>query len=357
MLKTASKSLLILFFIAFSSISAQFDFVESKSEVGGYGELHYNYSKPESGESQQFLDFHRFVLFYSYVWSDQWSFKAEVELEHNLVGDGEGELELEQAFVNYHHSDAFGFQAGVILPSVGLLNEIHEPPTFLSVERPDYHKIIIPTTWFGNGLSIYGNIKGFDYKASVMEGLDADGFNMSSGIRGGRQKGYKADAEDLLYNFRIDYINIPGLRIGASFTFNDAKGDSINNKISIIEAHARYRAHGLFIDGELANISYGTGNLENSFGYYVDLGYNVGSLLKWESAKLVPFIRFSNLNPASKTINGGVEEQAFNLTQILFGLAYFPINEVVFKIDYANNTIELGDAKTTLINIGVGYNF
>ena len=114
-----------------------------KATLGGYGELHYNYSKEGSEPAQKTLDFHRFVVYVGYAWTDKWSLRSEIELEHNYVKDGQGELQLEQAYIEYHHAREIGFQIGVILPSVGLINEYHEPVNFLSVERPEYASKII----------------------------------------------------------------------------------------------------------------------------------------------------------------------------------------------------------------------
>lgn len=342
--------------MAINSLFAQFDFFSPTTKLGGYGELHYNSIKPENGKSSATLDFHRFVLFYSHSWTEKWSLKAEVELEHNFVKNGQGELELEQAYVNYHHSEAFGFQAGVILSSVGLINETHEPPTFLGTERPDYHKLIIPTTWFGNGVALYGLVSGFDYKFTVMEGLNANKFNEKSAIRDSRYKGYRSDADNLLYTGRIDYIGLPGLRLGGSFTYNNAGGDSLNNAINIFELHARYRANNIYADAEFGNISYNKGNLQTSQGYYVNFGYALSALFGIET-KIIPFIQYNDLNTASSTKTGGDEEKRYHIKQIMVGLSILPIDEVVFKIDYSQDKIELNNKKTNYLNIGVGYMF
>ncbi len=347
-------SLLIVFAI---NINAQFeDFFEPKTTVGGYGELHYNYEKPEMGKSKKTLDFHRFVLFFSHSWSEKWSFKAEVELEHNFVSDGEGELELEQAYVNYHHSDWFGFQAGVVLPSVGLINENHEPPLFLSVERPVYHNVIIPTTWFGNGAAVYGNLNGFDYKITIMEGLNADKFKASSGIRSGRQKGFKANAENLLYNFRLDYLDIPGLKIGASFTYNKAMGDSIDIPLTLIEGHSLYTGNNVFAAVEFGMINFENGEIEKSLGYYFDLGYNVGSFFDCET-EIIPFFRWSQYNPAHSTISGGNSEKQYSFSKWMVGISLKPLPQIVFKADYSQPERELDHIKTDQFNLGIGYFF
>lgn len=356
---TFFRLMAILFFVTgyLNFVIAQdFDFFEPKTTIGGYGELHYNYVKPEGGESSKTLDFHRFVLFFGYAWTEKWSFKSELELEHNFVQEGHGELELEQAYINYHHADYFGFQAGVILPSVGLINEYHEPPLFLSVERPDYNSNIIPTTWFGNGAAVYGSINNFSYRVAVMEGLDADGFSASSGIRGGRQKGFRADAENLLYNFSFNYTGIPGLKAGASFTTNKAMGDSIDNQIGLAEFHALYTANNIYAAFEIGNISYETGNIERSFGYYFDLGYNIGSFFKIPT-EIIPFFRHSDINTAASTVTGENSEKANHIIQWLVGVSVKPIANVVFKIDYSKKTRELGNVKTNYFNIGAGYMF
>ncbi len=108
------KRILTLSIAVFSLIMAQDDFFEPGFSIGGYGELHYNRVQTGDEEATINLDFHRFIIYYGYNWTEKWSFKSEVELEHNFVADGEGELELEQAFVNYH-TEKFGLQAGVLV--------------------------------------------------------------------------------------------------------------------------------------------------------------------------------------------------------------------------------------------------
>jgi len=359
-----TQNVLILLFsiLSFSSLIAQDEFFEPKSTIGGYGELHYNWSKTDGAdEAKKILDFHRFVLFYSHAWTEKWSFKSEVELEHNFVSDGEGELELEQAYINYHHDDAFGFQVGVILPSVGFINEYHEPPLFLSVERPDYSKYIIPTTWFGNGAAIYGKYNDFSYKAVIMEGLDGAAFSAENGIRSGREKGYKANAQELLYNGRINYSGISGFQIGTSFSYNDAYV-AIDSTIAttLFEFHAKYNANNIIAVFEYGNISYDGNdvgfNVEAAMGYYFDFGYDVAPLLEVDG-KLIPWFRYSDYNTASSVGGGGNPEKANHYTKWMLGLSLQPIDQVVFKADYGVKKNDLTEVEETLFNLGAGYLF
>lgn len=355
-MKLIILSLFIILSVFTNLFAQEYDFFEAKTTIGGYGELHYNTEKAENLPSKSIWDFHRFVLFFGYSWTEQWSFKSEIELEHNFVKNGQGELELEQAYVNYHHSDLIGFNVGIILPSIGLINEFHEPPLFFGTERPVYHSIIIPTTWFGSGVSIYGNYKGFDYRLTLFETLNSDKFSLSEGIRPGRMKGFKPDASRFLYSFRLDYLDFTGLKVGSSISFNNAKGDSTKIDVTIYEFHAKYEANDLTAVFEFANISYSTGELKTSKGYYFDLGYNISSLINVKT-KIAPFFRYSDINTAAKTARGGDNERLFHFSEWMFGIDIKPIDQVVFKIDYSERIRKLDERKTKFINLGIGYMF
>ncbi len=338
------------------TVSAQDDFFVPKTTLGGYGELHYNYINPDGGKISKTLDFHRFILFVSHSWSEKWSFKSEVEIEHNFVQSGEGQLEIEQAYINYQANENLGFQAGIILPSVGLTNPYHEPPLFFGVERPEYSKYIIPTTWFGNGAAVYGNYKDFSFKLSVMEGLNSDKFSAAKGIRDGRQKGFKSDASRFLYSVNVDYIGVRGLRVGGSFTYNEAKGKTSQNRIILTEFHSKYEANNLIGVFEYGNISYEKGNVENSRGYYFDLGYNLKNVFKTEWG-IIPFFRYTDYNTAANTISGGTIETKNHFSKWMVGVSVKPIPSVVLKVDYGQRKRDLGNVTTKLFNLGIGYMF
>ena len=360
------KHILILAIAVFSLIMAQDDFFEPGYSIGGYGELHYNRAQTGDDEATTTLDFHRFIIYYGYNWTEKWSFKSEVELEHNFVADGNGELELEQAFVNYH-TEKFGLQAGVILPSVGLINEYHEPPLFVSVERPEYSKYVIPTTWFGNGAAVYGSIVGVNWRLALLEDMNGDG--IGKGIRSGRGKGYKTTAYDMVKNMSVNYTGISGLRLGGSYTLHNAPTsnyfvqDSKTGVISInedndatvgfglAEFNLKYVANNIYTVLEYGNISYenNPSGYTSSGGYYLDLGYNVAELVGLEG-KLMPWFRYSDYNR-------GNDDKGQHYTIQRFGLTYWPISNIAFKFDYGTHEKESDLEAETQINVGVGYNF
>ena len=351
-MKRKNKMIRILFVMIIATLAmAQDDFFQPGYTIGGYGELHYNRTQNGNDDATIKLDFHRFIIYYGYNWTEEWSFKSEVELEHNFVSGGNGELELEQAFVNYH-SNLFGFQAGVILPSVGLINEYHEPPLFISVERPEYSKYVIPTTWFGNGFALYGSMSGLNMRFVLMEDMEGEG--IGAGIRSGRGKGYKTTAYDWVKNLSVNYTGIAGLRIGGSYTMNNAPID--NNPDSTVsfglgEFNLKYDANNIYAVMEYGNISYenNPSGYTSSGGYYLDLGYNVAGFVGLEG-KLIPWFRYSDYNR-------GNDDADKHYTIQRFGLTYWPISSVAFKFDYGTHQTESADDVKTQINVGVGYNF
>ena len=338
--------------------------------IGGYGELHYNQT-----DQEHYLDFHRFVLFFGYTFNEYWSLKSELEIEHNLIigGEDSGEVELEQAHVNFTPFAFFNLQGGVILVAAGLINENHEPPLFLSSERPLYHGLIIPTTWFGNGFRVYGKKAGFHYRLAIMEGLNGNGISLKKAIRSARGKGLRSKVVDgegnrvnfknPLYNFYLQYTFSPkilsglaGLKIGGSATFNDAIHSKGSSLVQLWEGHLHYQRYGWTVIGEYGYIGYTEhpSGLESSLGYYFDLGYNVLDNFK-TALELTIWGRYSYVNTAL-TISGK-DNKDYEKSLWRVGFSFKPISEVALKIDYGQVTTGTSGEVSSEINAAIGYYF
>ena len=97
----------------------------STGPISGYMDFHYNNRQNEDAV----LDFHRFVLLFSHSFSDRIRFVAELELEHVVVSnETEGELELEQAYVDFLLSRAFNVRAGMLMPASGTWSSTTSEP-------------------------------------------------------------------------------------------------------------------------------------------------------------------------------------------------------------------------------------
>ena len=185
-----------------------------RTSIGGYGELHYN-----NLDSKEEIDFHRFVLYFNHDFTDSIRLVSELELEHSIAGDGQnGEIELEQAYVEFDLNERNALRAGLFLMPVGILNETHEPPTFYGVERNPVERNIIPTTWWEGGADLHGELApGFSYNLAVSSGLDVpQSGSRAFLIRSGRSKVSEARANDGAVTGRLKWTGMPGVELAAT---------------------------------------------------------------------------------------------------------------------------------------------
>lgn len=342
---------------------------ENKVEIGGYGELHYNnIEKPGDGADVEEVDFHRFVLFFGYEFNEKVRLVSELELEHAIAGDGkEGEIELEQAYIEIDLNSDMNVKAGMFLIPIGIINETHEPPTFYGVERNPVEKNIIPATWWESGVMLSGRIgeQGLSYDVALHSGLDG-----GTDIRGGRQKSANANAKHKAVTGRLKYTGTPGLELAASLQYqqdldqaedvadlglNDDELDKLATEEGgvlakygvddavLFEAHAVYQTGPISvkalyavwdIDGDKAVID---GKDEQS-GYFLETGYRIND--SW--GVFARHNQWENDDEKSKEQND-------------LGVNYWPHEDVVLKFDIQLQNKDAGDGDG--FNLGVGYQF
>lgn len=328
--------------------------------VGGYGEVHYE------GGSKDEIDFHRFVLFVGHEFSDNVRFFSELEIEHALAGDGKpGEVELEQAFVEFDLGDTAQVWGGLHLVPVGLINETHEPPTFYGVERPAVEKDIIPATWWEAGLGARGNIgsSGLSWDAMVSSGLElnaANGYN----VRSGRQKVAQAPFNSQAYTGRIQYSGIPGVRLASSLYYqgdvtqgagDGISGDDVSALLWTSSLDVKYRGFGLralhanwSIDGAEVDL---TGRDKQS-GFYIEPSYALDTPMGFlEQARLGIFYRYADWDN-----NAGLANDTGTKRNV-FGVNFWPVPDVVLKMDYINERNDDATTDVNSMNLGIGYQF
>jgi len=223
-----------------------------RTTVGGYGELHYNNLSDNNDtvggdNSLDRVDFHRFVLYFGHEFTDNIRFFSEIELEHAVSGDGEdGEVELEQAWIEMDINDNNRFRAGLDILPIGIINPTHEPNTFYGVERNKVETEIIPTTWWEAGLGFNGEIApGWNYDIVAHGGLLSPTTGSSTlRPRSGRSKVSNADDQDIAFTGRVRYTGMPGLEVGISGQYQaDMTGtaDAFNVDATLFEGHIDYK--------------------------------------------------------------------------------------------------------------------
>ena len=346
-----------------------------RTTIGGYGELHYNNYRGDTpaGATQKNdeIDFHRFVLFFGHKFNDWISFKSEFELEHAIAGESKtGEIELEQAYLDFALNNHYNVKAGVFLIPMGFLNETHEPPTFFGVERNQVETRIIPSTWWEGGAGVYGEVtQGLNYQVNVTSSLNANKFksDFSDGVRGGRQKVGNANAENLAVSGALNYNGIPGLTFGGAF-FSGETGQNVNNgvdaRLLLWDVHARYQkdrldmralyARGHLSDAEELKDVVGVNAAEDFYGWYAEAAYHV-----WKKGdqSFAPFVRYEKWDTHADVPNNVLRNKNNENDVWTIGANYWPHPQVVVKGDYQAFDKPDGDKGDKRLNLGLGYMF
>ena len=364
---------------------------EQGVSVGGYGEVLYENFAAEredgtaAGVEDQ-LDALRAIVYVGYKFNDRLLFNSEIEVEHGSTSGGVGSVSLEFAYLDYRLSDDFGLRAGMVLPPMGFLNEIHEPPTFLGTERPATESAIIPSTWRANGIGFFGSAGDFEYRAYAINSFDAvgdgsspaSGFS-SSGIRGGRQKGAKAVAEDLAAVGRVDWKGVPGLMLGTSVFIGEtaqnqpvpgaASDATIGGRTVIWEGHGQYKARGFDLRAlwatagvdDVARLNAAKGLTgassigERMSGGYLQAGYDLLHGADTEH-QLLPYVRLERLDTQEEVPAGFAESPATDRSIVSLGAAWKPVPGAILKADYQVRSNE-ADTAVDQFNVAVGWLF
>jgi hypothetical protein len=328
-----------------------------RTQIGSYGEMHYNNltDKNDTGGDKDELDFHRFVFYLGHEFSDTTRMFSEVELEHAVSGDGEnGEVELEQAYIEHDLNSTMHMKAGLFLIPVGILNQTHEPDTFYGVERNNVERNIIPTTWWEGGLALNGEIApGWSYETAFTSGLKLDADEGQYMIRDGRQKVSEADASDPAYTANMKYTAIAGLEVGATLQYqvDIYQGDYLDDIDAVLySAHVAWRegpfglravAASWDIDNAINNIQAGA---DTQQGWYIEPSW----LLRRD---LGIFARYSEWDNQA----GGGGDGQFGEWDM--GVNYWLEEHVVFKLDYQFQNAPSDQKELEGLNLGVGWSF
>jgi hypothetical protein len=353
--------------------------VEEGLSIGGYGEMVFESyaSKREGGEPTGFgdtIDFLRAIVYVGYKFDERWVFNSEIEFEHASTSKS-GSASVEFAYVDYLATDNFGLRAGMLLMPMGLVNEFHEPTVFMGAERPVTEQAIIPSTWRENGGGVYYAGDTVAVRAYVVNGLNGAKFS-ASGVRGGRQKGARAQAEDFAWTGRLDYTATPGLIVGVSaYVGNsgqgllDPSGATIDARTEILDfhfdwSHRGFRLRGLWAQGDVGDAARLNGALgitgsdsigERLEGHYLELAYDVLSH-RGGRASLSPFVRIESIDTQVRVPAGFEIDPIFDREILTWGAAWQPIDRLVFKAGYQDWT-NPGGTGFDEWNLAMGYLF
>lgn len=372
--------------------------VASGPSLGGYGEILFEASDATRGDgspsgARPRADLLRTVFYVGHKFSPSLLLNSEIEWEHAgvrdeaatqvdpLTGAGDtelsGEATVEFAYLDWQVTPAWGVRAGKLLVPVGLVNEQHEPPVFLGARRPDTERFIVPSTWSAAGAGFYGRTAtGLEWRALVVEGLDAAHFSAASAIRSGRQAGSQALFTHPAFAARLDWEGMPGVSLGVSGYTGDSwqtarpAGSALSARVTLTDAHVRAQWRGLqlralYAMGALSDAAAlsdalglaGSDRLgERFWGGYAEAGYDL--VPRWRPGSewaLIPYARYEVLD-TQDDVPAGVADAANHRDVFTLGAAVKPHPNVVMKADreWRGND---ADTDTNRWNLSFGWLF
>jgi hypothetical protein len=344
--------------------------------IGGYGELTFRYNSVDArGGAKSIANVQRIILYLGYAFDEKLKFNSELELEHASTsgghGTGGGYFKAELAFLDYNFRPEFGVRGGLLLMPVGIINEVHEPPTFPSAERPFLERRILLSTWEEMGLGVYGTIKNLDYRFYITNGLMLKGggdYNVLEPLKTLRQRGARAVADRIGFTGRVDYTLPLNITVGFSFWTGDVVSKGGNDSklvpgglrrgtklgsMTLISPHLWWQYAGLDVRfvGALVNVNNArriTDDLHASDsdrrekpipseqrGFYVQVAYDIFRLFKIDKQELYVFGIYEDYDAHAKVPQGSNKPAGHKLKVYNVGLSYKPHPLVAIKADYA----------------------
>ena len=187
-----------------------------------------------------------------------------------------------------------------------------------------------------------------------MNGFDAAGFS-SSGLRGGRQKGSEARAEDLSFVARLDYAPHPGVRLGGSYYQGNSGQDQYfiqplsGTTVKLPDVSTRiWEAHGEVQRGPLhLRALYTQAHVRDAGELSRALELPSG-----QPVELSPVFRFEYLDTQAEIPGGFTRDRRQPRRIYIPGIQFKPHPNVVLKLDYRNIDTWGGD---TADEISVGF--
>ena len=327
--------------------AADLDALTSRLTLGGYGEFH---ATRKNGAT--YGDYHRVVMYAGYQFTDSIRLNSEIELEHSKTTDGY--VLLEQFAVDIDVSENNTVRLGRFLAPLGIVGPNHEPPLFYGVERPNFEKYILPSTWSIDGVGVVGDLSAdVSYQLYAVGGLDGSSFSEGSGIRGGREAAYPG-LESPSLTGRLDYFGIENLRVGGAFytgsTDYGAKGADgmTGGEVNILSLDAEYTSGALTLNGVWAAGDHkgnGAAVAASDFGgYYLTAGYEI-----WRDGEkaIIPFYRTGSYDTHETSTKDASNDTEVNSHQ--FGLHVPLSDQFVLKADL----LDENDVETFSVGFGM----
>ena len=328
---------------------------------------------------------------------------TELGLEH-LEGNSESETHFyPEVYMDYIFKRWMSFRFGLQPLNIGYINNNEEPLLFLSVNRPETERLILPSEWIEAGITIYGDLfDTFNYALGITNGVQGKNFTAASWIRGGAD-GQLESFNKIAVNAQINYLPLENLTLSISSYYNDSgrnekvtvNGEerTVSAPVFMLSGYARWDYMGFSLIGMgaygtlgetdnlflLTEAEQGEGQVlgKEAFGFYIEPSMDLlrliapglkkmeksGNIFTVSKPELPIFLRYERLDTHS-SLQSGFESASFvrnNLNIWMVGVNYKPNHNFVVKFDvrFRDNLdpLEGVPESETLYELGVGIEF
>lgn len=342
----------------------------SGTSLGGYFDSEYFF--PDN--KNPFFDQHRLILQVSSFYNERLFFNTEIEFEHGgLLGGkiNDGQLKIEQAYLDYKIEDWLISRAGVVLIPLGRVNILHDSDFRDTTARPLFNGTIMPTTWMETGAGFYGTFYPNDdweinYETYVTQGL-SDNIIDGGGLKDARPSLSSDNNGNKAVSTRVGFSPFIGFDFGLGGYYSKIDKDNKKN-FGLFVGDFNYTNGPFEILGEIGYSAFDPVNIKDSagketsntinsmWGYYLEAHYKFfpeflkGSFLGLELERPM-FTLFSRIDQVDTDM---ARLNANDRTQLTLGFNYRPIQTAVFKFEYQwnieNQAILTGDFSKEIAN-------
>jgi hypothetical protein len=321
-----------------------------------------------------------------------------------LEGNGESETHFfPEIYMDFIVKKWMSFRVGLQPLNIGYINNNEEPLLFLSVNRPETERLILPTEWIEAGLTVYGDLfNKINYALGFTNGILAQDFKSASWIRGGAE-GQLESFNKLAINAQVNYLPVNNVTLSASSYYNESGRDEtivvdgetkkVSAPVFVLSGYARwdYKSFSLIGMGtygtlgetpevyKLTEETQGFGQVigEQAYGFYVEPSVDIlkvfglsssketksGNIFTISNPQLPFFIRYERLDTHS-SVAPELEDLDYvrnNLNIWMVGFNYKPNHYIALKFDvrFRDNLDpqdEVPDSET-LYELGIGIEF
>lgn len=341
--------------------------------LGGYADLEYGDFENSTSTFTQ----HRWIINIGAMPHERLRFNSELEIEYGgpNAPNADGEVKVEQAYMDFLIADPINVRAGALLVPFGRYNLYHDSDLQNLTDRPIMAKDVIPTTWTEAGAGIFGEFNpvlgtyedlNLNYELYVVNGLDA-GFS-DTGLSGGRSSLKTDNNDDKSVVGRLtaspwlnQEVSVSGYWGDYDTMSNDITGIGFDT-LTTVGPFELINEYAYFDVEESENIdvaNYFQGAYSQLNYYFWPTFFNNSVLGKgFNDPKMALVGRYDWAVIADDSDTVGSEEN--EETRLTLGFNYRPISNFVFKLEYqwnqANNeALEKGDNNGFLSSVAIGF--